>query len=221
MNKQAMNLMRVEDFACYEGGIGGVIKGERVITGSAAFMNLMGIRVPSSLNMKNAIFTAINKKLIAVFAVNYVPIKSVQNALISIIRYRVKLFFAVRDFNITPVMLEQKFKVPVNDVEYLPIQNTYELSDNNKQDAKRVSAILIREGMGPYIESITGGRRLRTTALIATIFSILSACAGMLIMFTICWAGSFTAARAGNLLLYMLSMLFVTVIICGFSKYRQ
>ncbi len=221
LSKQSMNLMRVEDFACYEGGIGGIIKGERVIAGSAAFMNLMGIRVPSSLNMKNAIFTAINKKLIAVFTINYVPTKSVQNALIAVLKYRVKLFFAVRDFNITPVMLEQKFKVPVNDVEYIPIQNTYELSDDAKQEAKRVSAILIREGMGPYVESITGGRRLRTTALYATIFSILSACAGMLIMFTICWASSFAAASAGNLLLYMLSMLFVTLIICGFAKYRQ
>lgn len=221
LGKQALNLIRVEEFACYEGGIGGIIKGERVITGSAAFMNLMGIRIPTSLNMKNAIFTAVNKRLIAVFAINYVPIKSVQNALISVLRYRVKLFFAVRDFNITPVMLEQKFKVPVKDVENIPIQNTYELSDNAKQEAKRVSAILIREGMGPYVESITGGRRLRTTALVATVFSILSACAGMLIMFIISWAGSFSAARAGNLLLYMLSMLVVTLIICGFARYRQ
>lgn len=221
LGKQALNLIRVEEFACYEGGIGGTIKGERVITGSAAFMNLMGIRIPSSLNMKNAIFTAVNKRLIAVFAINYVPIKSVQNALISVLRYRVRLFFAVRDFNITPVMLEQKFKVPVKDVESIPIQNTYELSDNTKQEAKRVSAILIREGMGPYVESITSGRRLRTTALAATVFTILSACAGMLIMFTICWAGSFSAARAGNLLLFMLSMLIVTLIICGFAKYRQ
>ena len=117
-------------------------------------------------------------------------------------------------------MLEQS-KVPIKDVESIPIQNTYELSDNAKQEAKRVSAILIREGMGPYVESITSGRRLRTTALAATVFSILSACVGMLIMFTICWAGSFSAARAGNLLLYMLSMLIVTLIICGFAKYRH
>jgi hypothetical protein len=221
LSKQAMNLVRVEDFSCYEGGISGLIKGERAITGSAAFMNLMGIRVPSSLNMKNAIYTAINKKLIAIFAINYVPTKSVQNALVAVLRYRVKLIFAVRDFNITPVMLEQKFKVPIKDVEYLPIQNTYEISDDNKQEAKRVSAVLIREGLGPYVESITGARRLRTTSLLATIFTILSACAGMLIMFTICWAGSFVSASAGNLLLYMLSMLFVTLIICGFAKYRQ
>ena len=155
------------------------------------------------------------------FAKVDIGLKSVQNALLGVIRHHVKLFFAVRDFNITPVMLEQKYKVPVSDVEYIPIQNTYDISDDAKQEAKRVSAILIRDGMGPYVESITGGRRLRSTSLLATIFSVLSACAGMIIMFTICWAGSFTSASAGNLLLYMLSMLFVVLIICGFAKYRQ
>lgn len=219
--KQGMTLARVEDFACYEGGIGGTIRGERVIAGSAAFMNLMGIRIPTSLNMKNAIFTAVGKKLIAVFAVNYVPVKSVQNALVSVLRYRVKLFFAVRDFNITPVMLEQKYKVPVDDVEYIPIKDSYDISDATKHEAKRVSAILTREGLGPFVEAITGGRRLRTTSLVATIFSLISAVFGMLLMFMICWTGAYGAASAGNLLLYMLAMFFVVLVISGFAKFRQ
>jgi hypothetical protein len=221
LSKQGMNLVHVEDFTCYEGGIGGTVKGERVYTGSAAFMNLQGIRIPASLNNKSSIFTAANKKLIAVFTINYVPVKTVQNALLSILRYRVKLFFAIRDFNITPVMLEQKFKIPVDNVEYIPIKESYDISDDAKQEAKRVSAVLTREGMGPYVEAITGGRRLKTTALIATVFSIISAVGGMLIMFAICWTGAFSAASPGNLLLYMLSMLFIILIICGFSKYRQ
>jgi hypothetical protein len=221
LKKQAMNLIRVDDFACYEGGIGGTIKNERVITGSGAFMNLMGIRVPSSMNMKNAVFTAVNDKLIAVFAINYIPSKSVQNALVSILRYKVKLFFAVRDFNITPLMLEQKFKVPVDVVEYIPIQHSYSLSDEMKSEAKRVTAILSREGLGPYVESITGGRRLRTTALIATIFTMFSSAAGALLMFLICWTGAYDSASAGNLLLYMGSMLLAVLIICGFAKYKQ
>jgi hypothetical protein len=221
LGKNGINMIRVEDFTIFEGGIGGTIKGEHVIAGSAAFMNLMGIRIPASLNMKNAIFTAANKKLIAVFAVNYVPVKSVQNALISILRYRVKLFFAMRDFNITPVMLEQKYKVPVDDVEYIPIRDSYDISDATKHEAKRVSAILTREGLGPFAEAITGGRRLRTTSLAATVFSLFSAVAGMLLMFIICWTGSYTSASASNLLLYMLAMLLIVVIIAGFAKYRQ
>lgn len=221
ISRNGLNLIRVEDFTIYEGGIGGKIRGEHAIVGSAAFMNLMGIRIPASLNMKNAIFTAVNKRLIAVFAVNYVPVKAVQNALISILRYRVKLFFAMRDFNITPVMLEQKYKIPVDDVEYIPIRDSYDISDATKHEAKRVSAVLTRDGLGPYAEAITGGRRLRTTSLIATIFSLFSAVFGMLLMFVICWTGAYTSASASNLLLYMLSMLFVVLIIAGFAKFRQ
>jgi cation transport ATPase len=221
IGRNGLNLIRVEDFTIYEGGIGGKIRGEHAIVGSAAFMNLMGIRIPASLNMKNAIFTAVNKKLIAVFAVNYVPVKSVQNALMSILRYRVKLFFAMRDFNITPVMLEQKYKIPVDDVEYIPIRDSYDISDATKHEAKRVSAVLTRDGLGPYAEAITGGRRLRTTSLVATIFSLFSAVFGMLLMFVICWTGAYASASASNLMLYMLSMLLVVLIIAGFAKFRQ
>lgn len=221
LSKQGMNMIRVEEFTCYEGGVGGTIRGERIFTGSAAFMNLQGIRVPGSLNLKNAIFTAVNKKLIAAFSINYEPGKNVQNALISILRYRVKLYFAIRDFNITPVMLEQKFKVSIDNVEYIPIKESYDISDDAKQEAKRVSAVLTREGMGPYVEAITGGRRLIKTATIATVFSLVSAVGGMLIMAVICWTGMFSSASAGNLMLYMLSMLVIDLIICGFAKYRQ
>jgi hypothetical protein len=194
LSKQGMNLIRVEDFTCYEGGIGCTIRGERVYTGSAAFMNLQGIRIPASLNSKKRIFTAVNKRLIAVFSVNYIPVKTVQNALFSILRYRVKLFFAIRDFNITPVMLEQKFKVSMDNVEYIPIKESYEISDGAKQDAKRISAVLTREGLGPYVEAITGGRRLIRTSRFATAFSIVSAVGGMLIMAAICRTGTFSAA---------------------------
>lgn len=220
LSKQGMTLNRVEEFSCYEGGIGGLIKGERVITGSDAFMNLMGIRIPNSLNVKNAIFTAVNKKLIAVFVINYVPVKSVQNALVAVLKHRVKLFFAIRDFNITPIMLEQKYRVSIAHVEYIPIQDSYDISDGGNQEVKNVSAVLTRDGLGPYAEAITAGRRLRTTTFLAAVFSLITAGAGILLMFTICWSGSFASGSAGNLLLYMLSMLSAVLVVCGFAKYK-
>ena len=221
LHKQGLTKLNVSEFQCYEGGIGGEIKGERVVTGSAALMNLLGIRVPPSLNMKNGVFTAVDKKLIAVFTIEYVPVKTVQNALMSVLRHHVKLLFSVRDFNITPVMLEQKFKVPVDDVEYIPIQDTYDLSDDSSLETKRTAAVLTREGMGPYVESIVGGRRLRFTSLLATVLTLLSAVGGMVIMYSICMTGAFKAGSAGNLLLYMGSMLAVVLIVCGFARYRQ
>ncbi len=44
LSKQGMTLNRVEEFSCYEGGIGGTIKGEASLPAQTQFMNLMGIK---------------------------------------------------------------------------------------------------------------------------------------------------------------------------------
>jgi len=42
-----------------------------------------------------------------------------------------------------------------------------------------------------------------------------------LIMFYMCWAGSFQSARPGNLILFMLSMLAIVLIVCGYAKVKK
>ena len=207
LEKQNLSTVRVDDFECYEGGVGSIIRGEKVLVGSAAFMNLMGIRIPQALNLKNAVFSAINGTLIAVFAVNYIPVGTVQSALVSLLRSRTKLYFAVRDFNITPLMLQQKFKVPVNDVEHLPVHDTYAISSENERAVGRAEAVLCREGLGPLAEAVTGAKRLRTWTMIATIISVVSAIVGLILVFFMCWHGGFTSVSPVTLLLYMIAML--------------
>ena len=221
LKTQGMNKIKVEDFACYEGGIGALVRGERVATGSAAFMNLLGIRVPDDTNMKNAVYTAVENRLIAMFTVDYTPINSVQSALISILKWRIKLFFAVRDFNVTPLMLEQKFRVSLEGIEYIQTRDSYSISDVNSGKQGRMAAVLTREGLGPFAEAVTGGRLLKSAALVATAVSVISAAFGVLLMFYMCWSGAFLAARPGNLVLFMLSMLAAVLIVCFYVKCRR
>jgi len=221
LKSQAMNLIRVEDFACYEGGISALVRGERVATGSAAFMNLLGIRVPDDTNIKSAVYTSVNNMLIAMFTVDYTPTNSVQSALISMMKWRIKLFFAVRDFNITPLMLEQKFRVSLDGVEYIQAKDSYTLSDFDSGKQGRMAAILTREGLGPFAEAITGGRLLKSAAFVATAVSVASAALGVLIMFYMYWVGSVVSAKPGNLLLFMLSMLAAVLVVCGYVKCKK
>ena len=221
LKSQNMSEIKVDDFTCYEGGVGAMVRGERVTTGSAAFMNLIGIRIPEDMNMKNALYTAFDNKLVALFIIDYEPRVSVQSALISIIRWRVKLFFAVRDFNITPVMLEQKFKVSLEDFEYVQTRDSYSISDLNSKKESRISAILTREGLVPFAEAVTGGRLLKSAALASTVLSILSAALGVLYMFYMCWVGAFESAKPGNLMLFMLSMLVAVLIVCSYARLRK
>ena len=221
LKSQGMRPIRVEDFACYEGGIGALIRGERVATGSAGFMNLLGLRIPDDMNMKNAVYTAVNDKLIAVFAVDYSPANSVQSALISILKWRIKLFFAVRDFNITPSMLEHKFRVSLEDFAYVQAKDSYSISDSFSGKEGRMAAVLTREGFGPFAEAVTGGRLLKSAALVATAVSIVSAALGVIVMFYMFWSGAILSARPGNLLLFMMSMLAAVLIVCGYVKCRK
>jgi len=221
LKSQGMNVIKVDDFACYEGGISALVRGERVMAGSAAFMELLHIRIPDEINMKNAIYTAINNNLTAMFAVEYTPANSVQGALISILKWRIKLFFAVRDFNISPSMLEQKFRVSLEDFEYVQSRESYSISDQNSGKNGRMAAILTREGLGPFAEAITGGRLLKTAAQLATGLSVAFAGFGLIIMFYLCWTGALLSARPGNLILFMLSMLAVVLIVCGYAKTKR
>ena len=222
MNSQGMKKFPVEDFAFHEaGGVSGLIRGERVMTGSTAFMTLQHFDIPEEMKMKNAVFTAIDNKLVVMFAINYSPQKSVQSALKSILRWQIKLFFAVRDFNLTPSALQNKFRVSLEDIEFIQTKDSYSISDTNSGKEGRMAAVLIREGFSPFAEAVTGGKLLKTTALVAAVISVVSAAGGVLLMFYMCWAGAFMSAKPGNLLLFMLAMLAAVLIVCGYARLRK
>ena len=221
LRQQGLSPMSVEQFECQESGIGAMIGNDQVSTGSAAFMNLLGVRVPDDTSMKNAVYTAINNRLVAMFAIDYKPLPSVQSALISMIKWRVDLYFAVRDFNVTPTMVGQKFKVPFDSFVFIPAKDSYSISDGHSGKAGRMAAVLIREGLGPFAEAITNGRLLKSAAFFATILSVVSAVLGVLIMFYMCWTGSFISASPGNLILFMLCMLATVLIVCGYVRLKK
>jgi len=221
LKQQGLSSVRVDNFECRESGISGLVRGEQVAAGSAAYMNLLGVRVPDDSNMKNAVYTAVNNRLVAMFAIDYKPLPSVQGALISMLKWRIDLYFAMRDFNVTPAMVGQKFKVPFESFVFIPAKNSYSMSDLHSGKRGRMSAILVREGFNPFAEAITSGRLLKSAAFTATILSIISASIGVLLMFYMCWTSSFLSATPGNLIIFMLCMLATVLIVCGYVKLKK
>jgi len=204
MRSQSLQMDRVEEFVCYEGGgIGGVVRGDKVIVGSSGFMNLQGIRVPANVDEKNALFCAINGELMGVFSVSYIPANSVQSALVSMIRTKIGMILAVRDFNVTPAMLQQKFKVTLDEIEYISQETTYRISDESVQKGNDAVAVLCREGLAPFAVVITKGRLLRLATTLMTLVSVAGAVFGLLLMFFLCWNAAFASASAFNAFRYM------------------
>lgn len=216
LEKQHCRTYHLESFSVYEGGgLSGSVGSDRILVGSSGFMNLMGIRIQENMNIKNALFCAINGSLAGVFIIDYIPTRSVRNALLALLSHSMMTLFALRDFNITTMMLRQKFKIPTGNAENIDVltfADRYRLSDPPLRK-KLPAALIFREGLGPYASVVLGGRSLQTCVRIGTAIMIFGAILGAALMFYICSKGAFSAASALNTLIFMFAWLLPTFLL--------
>ena len=181
---------KADDFSFYEeGGYSGTIHGESVLLGTAPFMRKMDVRLPGDINLKTGIFLAVDRQLIAVFAVKYNPSENVDFALRMMRRSHIMPILAARDPNITPALLKRKFHKKVK-VEYPDLTTRVALSEA-EQDRDLPRALLFREGLLPYAETVAGSRRLCKAVRRAAALSILGSAAGTLLAFYLVFQGAY------------------------------
>ncbi|HHU22734.1 MAG TPA: hypothetical protein GXZ52_04860 [Clostridiales bacterium] len=220
MRRNGCTIHRVENFSFHEGGgIEATVRGEQVYVGSSGYMNLMGIRLPRKLNAKNAVFAAINGSLVGVFTINYVPTPSVQDALVTLFHSRAVPLFAIRDFNITPLMIQQRFRMPTDGFDFPSFSERYRISAAEPSEGSPPAAVLTREGLGPLAEASERGRRLYRASRISVFISLLGSLTGLVLMFLLCLNASFDSATAGNMMTFMFLWL-VPVLVVSFGLRR-
>ena len=101
----------VEDFSFYqEGGVAGTIRGESVWWAGRISWPRWACACPE-IKLKTGVFLAVDKELVAVFAVKYMASDNVDAALQAILHNGIRPVFAVRDFNITPALIKRKFRI--------------------------------------------------------------------------------------------------------------
>lgn len=197
-----------ERLCCYEGGgLSANIRGDQVLVGSAAFMNLMDIPLPPGLNVKNAVFCAINGELAGIFALNYFLPDTVFPALDAIIREKVGPVLATRDFNLIPAMLQQRFKLSADRMDFPPVERRRELSAPDQPHGNTLAAILCREGLYPFAESVVCAKRLRKATRIGALLCCVSSILGLLLTAYLVFMSAYGSLSALNLLLYLLMWL--------------
>lgn len=170
------------DFSFYEeGGYSAAIHGESVLLGTASFMRKMDVRLPGDIKLKTGIFLALDCHLVAVFAVKYNPAENVDFALRMMRQNHILPILAARDPNITPALLKRKFHKQVR-VEYPDLTTRVALSEAEK-DRDLPRALLFREGLLPYAETVVGSRRMCKVVRQATVLSLIGSVAGTLLAF--------------------------------------
>lgn len=219
MGKNGCTMCQVDGFSCHEGGgLTASIAGEQVYVGSSGFMNLMGIRVPQNLSRSTSVFTAVNGQLMGIFSMNYTALHSVQEALFTLERSRCDTIWAIRDFNITPQLLRKKFKVPAKGLEFPAYADRFRISAHQSGSESIVSAILSREGLGPFVDAAERGWRLYMAARIGTLLSIAGSVAGVILVFLLSRLGVLGMTAPASLMTFMLLWLVPSVLMAWFLK---
>ena len=199
-------LMRnADNLQCHEGGgLSANIRGDQVLVGSAAFMKLMEVRLPQGLNVKNAVFCAIDGRLAGIFALSYTLPDTVFPALESLFSERVEPVLATRDFNLIPAMLQQRFKLAAEKMAFPSVERRRELSDPGQEHNGVLTALLCREGLLPFAEAITASKRLRWAARLGAGLCCAASLLGMALAAYLTSVGAYTSLSPLNLLIYML-----------------
>ena len=191
------------DFSFYEeGGYSATIHGESVLLGTASFMRKMDVRLPGGINLKTGVFLAVDRQLAAVFAVKYNAAENVDFALRMMRRSHITPILAARDPNITPALLKRKFHKRVK-VEYPDLSARVALSEA-EQDRGLPRALLFREGLLPYAETVVGSHRLCRAVRRGLALSLLGSAAGTLLAFYMAFLGKYSLMTPLTLLAFLL-----------------
>ncbi|MCD7928023.1 MAG: hypothetical protein LUF80_04080, partial [Oscillospiraceae bacterium] len=215
MHSQGMAYRRAQRPAFYEGGISAVIRNDQVLVGDASFMHLMEIPLPQGLNVKNAVFCAINGELAGIFALNYALYATVRPSLFSLLSNRISPVLATRDFNITPAMLTQRFKLPGDRLIFPAQERRRDLSDQEQPHGQTLVCLLCREGIGPLAEAVVGAKRLRAAVRLNTGLAAAGSVIGLLLAFYLTSQAAFSSLSVLNLLVFQLAWLVPTLLISG------
>ncbi len=185
-----------------DGGLSGMIHGETVLVGTPVFMRHKAVRLPTTMPSKTCLCLAVDGELTAVFSIKYNTSETVESALRALGRNDMRLLLAVRDGNITPKLLKTRFGTDAGAV-YPEASDRLQLSDPERE-AGNPNGLLYRDGLYPFVELVTGSRRLCHTVRVGNLLSACSGIFGALLSFYLLFAGSYYVLTPVMLATYLL-----------------
>ena len=177
-------MRQIEDFEYLPGGgMKGVIDSSVILCGSSDLMQLMNVRIPFRLVSRTSILLAVDGVLYGIFNMKYKADPMVRRALVGLMRSGRHPIFAIRDFNVTPVMLHETFDVATDGYDFPPYVERFAISSVKPGEDSKVAAVVCRDGLGPLSSMADYGRRMYVATRTGLYFTAISAVLGVLLCF--------------------------------------
>ena len=187
------------------GGIGAEVCEEPVLMGTLDFLKEMGIEIPEGVQMKQAVYVAIDGELSGLFAIAYSRMKYAASGLATLCGNRkLNPLILAEDFMVTAAFLKERFGVRTKRILFPNRETCEELAERKIPEDALALALTTQEGLAPAAFAITGARALRTSWKLGLVIHITGGILGMLIMAALAYLGSTELLTPINILLYQL-----------------
>ena len=187
-----------------EGGLTGDIGTSRVVLGTAALMVKMGIRIPSGQGEQVCSYLVVDNALAGVLTLRYQPTKHTYRAMRMMRRMHMNAVLAVRDFNISPAMIETEFDLRRGFADQPDPTGVMRLLNPDYSNGDAPAAILTREGAGAFVQVLRCADKLAGAVRSALTLGAFAGICGMLIVAYLVSQNAADALPVMNILLYLL-----------------
>ena len=187
-----------------EGGLTGDIGTSHIVLGPAALMVQMGVRIHAGQGTHTCVYLVVDNMLAGVLTLRYQPTKHTYQAMRLMRRMHMNAVLAVRDFSISPAMVEEEFDLRRGFADQPDPAGVQRLLDPHYAEGDAPAAILTREGAGPYMQVLRCADKLAGAVRSALTLGAFAGICGMLIVFYLVFQNSVGALPVMNLLLYLL-----------------
>ena len=143
-----------------EGGVTGAVGTSRIVLGTAALMVKMGIPIESGHKGQINMYLVVDNALAGVLTMRYQTTKNTYKAMRLMRRMHMNVVLAVRDFNISPAMIEEEFDLRRGFADQPDPAGVDRLLNPNYAKGDAPAAILTREGAGPFRQVLRGANKL-------------------------------------------------------------
>ena len=187
-----------------EGGVTGEIGTSHVVLGTAALMVQMGVRIHAGQGDHTCVYLLVDKRAISELTLQYQPTKNTYRAMRLMRRMHMNALLAVRDFNVSPAMVEAEFDLRRGFADQPDPAGVERLLDPAYAQGDAPAAILTREGAGPYMQVLRCADKLAGAVRSLLTLGAFAGICGMLIVFYLVFQNAVDALPVTNLLLYLL-----------------
>ncbi|MEA4823532.1 MAG: hypothetical protein VB111_05370 [Clostridiaceae bacterium] len=221
LSRVPMNMPLMENFEFYEtGGMGAFVNSDRILVGTANFILRSGVRIPEGINLKNGVFVSINMQFAGLYPVKYDVQPSVRRALTYLTRRHLTPILAVRDFSITPQLVEAKFKIPPDSLGFPDLGERIAYSGmRDGLDDEPIAALAVDSAVN-FSDAVASGKRVFAATRVNLVIGLIAAILGVGLNFFLLFTRSAASITPINVLYYT-CLWFVPALLVSFAANRR